>query len=94
MDSRYPVSFVKIDVILVDRDTSAAKTKEKSDRKGGQKRKATNDEELSVSDGNGTKNKVSKHAPKQRKYTEPPVKEFRWNGVAGAFFGVLKKLFT
>ena len=84
------------DVILVDRDTSAAKTKEKSVRKGGQKRKATNDEELSVSDGNGTKNKVSKQAPKQRKNTEPPVKEFRsfvlmeWGG--GSIFWGIKKV--
>ena len=47
-----------------------------------------------MSDGNGTKNKVSKQAPKQRKNTEPPVKEFRsfvlmeWGG--GVFWGIKK----
>ena len=51
-----------------------------------------------MSDGNGTKNKVSKQAPKQRKNTEPPVKEFRsfvlmeWGG-GSVFWGIKKVVY-
>ena len=41
------------------------KQKKSLSEKGGQKRKATNDGQLS--NGNGTKNKISKQAPKTEK---------------------------